>query len=109
MGKFVISTRKDGEFQFNLLADNGQIILSSEGYKTKQSCMNGVESVRKNAAAERFETKTAKNGKFHFVVKATNGQVVGSSQLYEAEAGMNNGIKSVMKNAPDATIDDQTL
>lgn len=50
MGKFIISTRKNGEFQFNLKAGNGQTILASEGYSTKGACENGVESVRKNAS-----------------------------------------------------------
>ena len=76
MGKFVISTRKNGEFQFNLKATNGQVILSSEGYTTKAVCMNGIESVKKNAPTEsRFEKNIAKNGKFYFNLKATNGQV----------------------------------
>ena len=109
MGKFVISTRKNDEFQFNLLAGNGQVILSSEGYKTKAACLNGVESVKRNAAEGRFESKTASNGKFHFVLKATNGQIIGTSQMYEAESGCTNGIESVTKNAPDATTDDQSM
>ncbi|RRD62088.1 YegP family protein [Tannerella forsythia] len=110
MGKFVISTRKNGEFQFNLKATNGQVILSSEGYTTKAACMNGVESVKKNAQMEsRFEKNVAKNGKFYFNLKASNGQVIGSSQMYESETSCDNGIKSVQKNAPDAAIDDQTL
>ena len=109
MGKFVISTRKNDEVQFNLLAGNGQVILSSEGYKTKAACLNGVESVKRNAAEGRFESKTASNGKFHFVLKATNGQIIGTSQMYEAESGCNNGIESVTKNAPDATTDDQSM
>lgn len=109
MGKFVISKRKNGEFQFNLLAGNGQVILTSEGYASKPSCMNGVKSVMKNAAdAKRFEAKVAKNGKFHFNLKAGNGQVIGKSEMYESESSRENGIASVKKNAPAATIDDQT-
>ena len=53
MGKFEIKTRKNGEFQFNLKATNGQVILTSEGYKTKASCLNGVESVKKNCLDEK--------------------------------------------------------
>ena len=49
MGKFVITVRKNGEFQFNLKASNGQVILTSEGYTTKTACLNGIESVKKNA------------------------------------------------------------
>lgn len=109
MGKFVITTRKNAEFQFNLKADNGQVILSSEGYASKSSCTNGIESVRKNAADDaRYERLTAKNGKFYFNLKASNGQVIGSSEMYESEAGRNNGIESVKRNAPTATVDDQT-
>jgi len=108
MGKFVITKRKNGEYQFNLLAGNGQVILASEGYASKPSCMNGVKSVMKNAAdVKRFESKVAKNGKYHFNLKATNGQVIGSSEMYESQSSCENGIASVKKNAPGATIDDQ--
>ena len=47
--KFEVYTDKGGEFRFRLKATNGQIIASSEGYKSKKSCMNGIASVRKNA------------------------------------------------------------
>ena len=50
--KFEIYTDKAGEFRFRLKARNGEIILSSEGYKAKASCENGIESVRKNSSAE---------------------------------------------------------
>jgi len=109
MGKFVISKRKNGEYQFNLLAGNGQVILTSEGYALKPSCMNGVKSVMKNATdIKRFESKVAKNGKFHFNLKAANGQVIGTSEMYESESSRENGIASVKRNAPGATIVDQT-
>lgn len=105
MGKFVISTRKNGEFQFNLKATNGQVILSSEGYTTKAACENGIESVKKNAPDDaRYERKEAANGKFYFNLKAANGQVIGSSQMYQSEDSRDNGIESVKKNAPDAEV-----
>lgn len=50
--KFEIYNDKAGEFRFRLKARNGEIILASEGYKTKASCENGIESVRKNSAAK---------------------------------------------------------
>lgn len=106
MGKFVITTRTNGEFQFNLKAGNGQTILSSEGYTTKAACENGIESVKKNSQVdERFERNTSKNGKFYFNLKATNGQIIGTSEMYESEDGRDNGIESVKKNAPDAEVE----
>jgi len=47
--KFEIYTDKAGEFRFRLKAGNGQIIAVSEGYASKASCENGIESVKKNA------------------------------------------------------------
>ena len=109
MGKFEITTRKNGEFQFNLKATNGQVILTSQGYATKATCLNGIESVKKNSQDEkRFDIKEATNGKPYFNLMATNGQVIGSSQMYANEMNMKNGIASVMKNAPEAQIVDLT-
>ena len=47
--KFELYLDKAGEFRFRLKARNGEIIATSEGYKAKASCQNGIESVRKNA------------------------------------------------------------
>ena len=109
MGKFVITLRKNGEFQFNLKATNGQTILTSEGYTSKSACINGIESVKKNCKVEaRFDKKVASNGKPFFNLKATTGQIVGSSQMYANEKNMLNGVASVMKNAPEAPVVDMT-
>lgn len=108
-GKFEITTRKNGEFQFNLKAGNGQVILTSEGYGAKASALNGIESVKKNSPQDgRYERKTSSNGKWFFNLLATNGQVIGASEMYESEAGRENGIESVKKNAPDADTVDKT-
>ncbi len=108
-GKFEVYKDKRGEFRFRLKASNGQNILASEGYTSKSSCMNGIESVKKNAADEsRFEKKETKSGKHMFNLKAGNHQIIGTSESYESVASRDNGIASVMKNAPDAKVDDQT-
>lgn len=108
-GKFEVYTDKKGETRFRLKAGNGQVILASEGYKQKTSCLKGIESVRKNAQSDdRFERKEAKGGKFMFNLRARNGQVIGTSETYDSEKSRDNGIASVAKNAPDAKVDDQT-
>ncbi len=53
--KFEVYEDKGGEFRFRLKATNGQVIAVSEGYKTKASCLNGVESVKKNAPEAEVE------------------------------------------------------
>ncbi|MBL1221223.1 YegP family protein [Chryseobacterium sp. L7] len=109
MGKFIISKRTNDDFQFNLKAGNGQVILTSQGYSSKSSCENGIESVRINSQDEsKFEKNTAKDNRWYFNLKAGNGQIIGSSQMYESENGMDNGIESVKNNAPGASVEDET-
>ena len=47
--KFEVYKDKAGEFRFRLKAGNGQIIAVGEGYTTRANCINGIESVKKNA------------------------------------------------------------
>ncbi len=49
-GKFELYTDKKGEYRFRLKAGNGEVIAVSEGYTSKASALNGIESVRRNAA-----------------------------------------------------------
>ncbi len=108
--KFEITKRKNGEFQFNLKAGNGEIILTSEGYVAKDSCKKGIASVQKNASVDgRYERKIAKNGNPFFNLKSTNGQIIGSSETYSSESAREKGIESVKKNAPTAEIVDLTI
>lgn len=108
-GKFVINKAKNGQFYFNLVAANGEIILTSEMYKSKSSCTNGIESVKKNAGDEKlYDRRAGKGGKEYFVLKAKNHQIIGQSQMYAAAASRDNGIKSVKKNGPTAKVEDKT-
>ena len=109
MGKFIISKRANNDFQFNLKAGNGQVILTSQGYTTKTSCESGIESVKTHSQDDsKYERNTAKDQRFYFNLKAGNGQVIGTSQMYESGSGMENGIASVKNNAPSALVDDES-
>ncbi len=55
--KFEMYTDKAGEYRFRLKARNGEIVAASEGYKAKKSCLNGIESVKKNAPEAVIENK----------------------------------------------------
>ena len=70
-GKFEIYTDKAEDYRFRLKASNGQSILASEGYKAKASCLNGVESVKKNAPDDsKYERKSTTAGKHIFNLKS---------------------------------------
>ena len=108
-GKFVLKVAKNGQYFFNLKAANGQVILTSEMYKTKDSATDGIASVRKNAASnDRFERKVSAKNEPFFVLTASNGQTIGKSETYSSPAAMENGVASVMQNAPTAGLDDET-
>lgn len=53
--KFEVYQDKAGEFRFRLKAKNGENIGKSEGYKSKDSCLNGIASVGKNAPEAKVE------------------------------------------------------
>jgi len=119
MGKYVVKQAKTG-FHFNLKAGNGEVIATSEIYKSEKSCLNGVESVRKNAPVAAVEDQTVagyaveknpkfeiyqdKAGEFRFRLKATNGEPVAASEGYKSKAGCKNGIESVRKNADSEIV-----
>ena len=120
MGKFVIKATANGGFKFDLKAGNGEVIASSQIYKSETSCRAGIESVRTNALAavedqtvENFEVKkhpkyemyTDKAGEIRFRLKAKNGEIVATSEGYKKKASALNGIASIGKNAPDAKVE----
>ena len=120
MGTFVVKTVKTG-FVFNLTAGNGEIIATSEVYTSEAACMNGIESVRKNAPIANLEDQTVaepaaatnpkfevyvdKGGEFRFRLKARNGEIIAASEGYTAKASCLNGVESVRKNAADAQVE----
>ena len=119
MGKYLVKQVKTG-FNFNLKAGNGEVIATSEIYTTERACLNGVESVKKNApkaaledqtvadfAKEKnpkFELYTDKAGGFRFRLKATNGEIIAVSESYKSKAGCKNGIESVRENAGSEVV-----
>jgi len=97
------------EYRYRLRARNGEIILHGEGYTSKQGCLNGIDSVKRNSPNDgRYDRKTAVNGQYYFVLKASNGEPIGVSETYTTTAARENGIEAVKKVAPTAPIEDLT-
>ncbi|MEH6518195.1 MAG: YegP family protein [Halioglobus sp.] len=108
-GKFELKISNSGKYMFNLKAGNGQIILTSQLYESKDAAENGIASVKTNAADDaRFERCESKSGDPYFCLKAGNGQNIGKSEMYNSAAAMENGIESVKTNGPDAATSDIT-
>ncbi len=119
MGKFVIKKTNTG-YNFNLKANNGETIATSEVYTTLDAARNGVASVAKNAPIANLEDQTLadfevakhpkfeiykdKTEQFRFRLKAKNGEIIAMSEAYTTKANCKNGVKSVMKNAEGAKV-----
>ena len=119
MSKFSAKLTPAG-FSFNLVADNNEIIATSQVYTSKGACLKGIESVQANAPyapvedqtvadferlePPKFEVFTDKADKFRFRLKAANGEIIAASQGYKAKASCLKGIESVCSNAPWADI-----
>lgn len=48
-GKFEYYQDKAGKYRFRLKAGNGEIIAVGEAYESKQGCLNGIDSIKRNA------------------------------------------------------------
>jgi uncharacterized protein YegP (UPF0339 family) len=57
-GKFELYQDSAGKYRFRLKASNGQVIATGEAYETKASALNGIESVKKNAAGAPTDDQT---------------------------------------------------
>ena len=119
MGKFVMKPTANGGFKFDLKAGNGEIIASSQVYKSDKACEAGIESVRKNALSAvedqtvepievqkhpKYEVYMDKAGEYRFRLKARNGEIIAVSEGYKKKTSCLNGIDSVKRNAPEAEI-----
>ncbi len=108
-GSFKIQMSKDKQFFFNLEAENGEKILTSETYKAKPSALDGIESVRKNSQVDaNFKRKVSARNLHFFVLVAANNETIGKSEEYSSAEAMESGIASVKRLASGATLKDLT-
>ena len=110
MAKYVLSEAKNG-FKFNLVASNGEVIASSQLYKSIATAKNGIASVTANAPVANIENQTVKDfktevnpkfevykdkkGEFRFRLKAKNGQIIATSEGYSKVDSCLKGVASV--------------
>ena len=117
MGKFSIREKND-KFSFRLKAGNGEVIATSQMYKSLQTCKAGIASLKANDPISALENQTEEGykaekhpkfevyqdnaGEFRFRLKAKNGQIIAASEGYTAVKSCLNGVESVRKNVVDA-------
>jgi uncharacterized protein YegP (UPF0339 family) len=109
MSKFQVFKRADTYFGFRFKASNGEQILSSEAYTTKQNCLNGIAAVKRVSPYDSSYRRLDRYMDYRFNVVAENGEIIAhSSEGYTAIHNRENAINIVKKDAGNAPIDDLT-
>ena len=61
MMKFVVKKTSNGQFRFNLVASNGQVVATSESYKRKGSALDTIASIQKNVGGAKVDDETTQS------------------------------------------------
>lgn len=106
---FQLTKNDKGEFHFKLVDAEGKTLLRSEGYTTKASAKNGIDSVRANASvAGRLVVLEAADGRPYLNLKAANGQIVGTSPMFADAEACEAAIKALVAQVPGADVVDNS-
>jgi len=109
MGKYHEQKSPSGQFFFNLRADNGERILQSEMYTSKEAALVGVASCKENSAHDgQYQRLSSKTEQPYFTLRAKNNEVIGSSQMYSSPGARDAGIASCKQNGPGSVTQDDT-
>jgi len=111
---FKVLKATNGEYYFNLVAANGEIIGTSETYESKTSAKNGANGVKALVSKQlrieaaqtggaKFTVFTGSDGDSYFNLRAANGEIVLASEGYVDEEGALGAIDSVRTNGTTAT------
>ena len=89
----------NNQVYFRLKAENGEVILQSEGYVSHQGADNGIDSVKQNGISrDNFQVRESELGEPYFVLVAENNEIIGTSEMYSSNAACEKGIESVISN-----------
>lgn len=102
--------RSGTQFMYNLKSTgNGEVVLTSELYTTKQGAQNGIAAVKTNASSDsRYRRLVARDNSPYFTLTAANGEVVGVSETYSSTNAREGGIAWVKAYGPTAATVDNT-
>jgi len=100
----VFKSQSNQQYYFRLKAKNGEIILASEGYTRKLSCIKGITSVKTHALNLNCFIRKDQSYNYTFNLRANNHKIIGRSENYTTAQARDKGIHSVRRNAIHAGI-----
>ena len=110
-GQFEVFEGADGQYYFRLVANNGEIVLASEGYTRRSSAEAGVASVMAHGIdRDNYQVLENQAGEYYFNLVARNNQVIGTSESYVSRSNAERGVDTVqgiVASLADAPVDDE--
>ncbi|MBQ7250360.1 MAG: DUF1508 domain-containing protein [Bacilli bacterium] len=87
-----------GFYKYRLKANNGEILIVSNPYRTIESALAGIETLKKNVPVGRHKVITDKNGYGQFrIITPNDSRVVAMGEIYPSAAGAEKALNSVLK------------
>lgn len=107
-GKFIVSNRRNGEFQFSLKDQSGHELLASEGFNSKAACTAIIHLIKKQSTADFiYDCQTTNKGEFYFDLLTANGYLISRSGNHNSREQRDAAIEEVRQLALEADIDDR--
>jgi uncharacterized protein YegP (UPF0339 family) len=104
--RFTLKRATNGEFYWNLLAANSEVILTSQRYRMRGTALSGILCVKDLAPHDEHFDRLPSGDQFYFNLRAANGQIIGTSERYTTRAARERGIAAVRQCAAEAVIDE---
>lgn len=96
-GKYNIEKQGPKAFFVKLLASNGQVLLVSQEYTTKQSALNGLEAFKNAITNQNFTIYRDKQDRYQYKLYTDNKQLIISGETYPSKQGCLSAIQSVLR------------
>lgn len=96
---------KDNKWYFRLKDNNNETILSStEGYYSKQACLNGIDSVKRHSGSDsNYKSFVGNDNRYYFSLHAINGEKIGKSEAYNTAYSRDRGKENCKQEGPFAS------
>lgn len=103
--RFDVFQGADSQFYFDLHARNGAIVLTSQGYSTEASALNGAFSTSENGVTKaRYVVGQTSDGRWYFNLTSPNGQVIATGQPYTTKASAQHAVDAIIALLPSVSI-----
>lgn len=103
-GKYVISVDENEEYTWALKASNGEVLVDTEGYSSKNGALNGIQCFKDNVLTSTFYCSKDKNGTYQFKMYSKSGRVIAIGESYDNKNRVQSVVKSVLSFYENAEI-----